>query len=69
MAKRTKKKAQTQSNGYMLEVTEDSVNTSFNSYCQAYGITQDQLTLKELEWLCFVITAYSHTKITKDNRS
>lgn len=65
MAKRTKKKVQTPSNGYMLEINEASVDTSLNSYCQAYGLTQDQLTLKELEWLCFVMTVYSNTPIQK----
>ena len=66
MAKRTKKKVQAPSSGYMLDINEATVDTSLNSYCQAYGIIQEELTQRELEWLCFVMTAYSWTLAQKE---
>jgi hypothetical protein len=67
MARKTKKKVQTPNSSYMLEVNEASVDTCLNSYCQANGTTQDQLDMRELHWLCYVMTVYSNIPTNKEN--
>ena len=40
--------------------SEESIDATIKSYCNAYGITEQEVTMEEYKMLCNLISLYAH---------